>query len=480
MTRAFRIFAPFAVPAVLWQGVAAATGSAGVVWRIAAVAAGFGALAWTRDPSNRLARPVAAFVTPALFWAGALEATAQGVTLFAWELSFFPAAVFTHAAVLLRITQPEDAGALDRAAFRTALSAAVLFLSLFLLEGATRAARGIVTYDSMSDDPGQGAAFFRPEDRRARAIPGYRGRWAHRDFAGIRVEVNGWALRGGPEHAEPPPDGRPAVVVLGDSFTFGLGVPAEETYAGRLEDALGARVYNAGIPGYGTFEERRMLADIATVLTPSVVVVGLYQGNDFQDNASAADRPIPPAPPAEPGCLPGPPRQDPLVRLLRLARHRAFWNETSALLQIGSGRGTGLPSRFVGESLAGDPKGRVAPLVERGLAELRGIREDAAALGAELVVLLIPNGIQAEPSRFDAWVALQPEEQRAGFQRTRFHAELARRLEGEGFLVVDPLAELEASAASGTSGFHREGHWNGRGHAIAARLLEPVVAGLLN
>ena len=464
---------------MLWQGVAALSGSAGIGWRIVAVAAGFAALAWTRNDTGRSARPVAAVVLSGLFWAGALEAAAQGTTLLPFELAFFPAAAAAHAAVFLRITQPADAGVLDRAASGLALSAAVLLFALFALEGVTRATRGIVTYDTVADDPGLGAAFFRAADRRARGIPGYAGRWAHRDFPGVRVELNDWGLRGGPDLAGPPDEGRSAVVVLGDSFTFGLGVPAEEAFAQRLDRALGARVYNAGIPGYGMFEERHMLADLATVVTPAAVVVGLYQGNDFADNASAARRPVAPAEPAEPGSLSGPAPRDPLARLLDNVRRAAWWRDRSALLQLGTRRGIGLPSRFGRESLTGDPEGIIPALVERGIEELRAIEQAAGELGAGLVVLLIPNGIQSEPGRYEEWLALRPEHLRAGCDRTRFHAQLTARLEREGFRVVDPLPALEASAREGRSGFHREGHWNAAGHAIAAELLEPVLAELL-
>jgi hypothetical protein len=218
---------------------------------------------------------------------------------------------------------------------------------------------------------------------------------------------------------------------------------------------------------------------VATVVQPAVVVVGLYQGNDFADSASAADRAVPPAEPAEPGSLPGPPRRDPLARLLDDVRRKAWWKDRSALLQLGSRRGIGLPSRFGRESLTGDPDGIIPPLLERGIEELHVLERAVSDLGAELVVLLIPNGIQSEPARYEAWLALLPEEERAGCDRTRFHEELALRLEREGFRVVDPLGALDASAREGHSGFHREGHWNGTGHGIAAELLAPVVAELL-
>ena len=46
--------------------------------------------------------------------------------------------------------------------------------------------------------------------------------------------------------------------MLGDSFTFGEGVPDEETFVARLDAALrgeGLQVLNAGVAGHGTVEE---------------------------------------------------------------------------------------------------------------------------------------------------------------------------------------------------------------------------------
>ena len=46
-------------------------------------------------------------------------------------------------------------------------------------------------------------------------------------------------------------DNRCRIVFLGDSFTFGTGVEAEETFAARVEAELGIRSYNLGVTGFG-------------------------------------------------------------------------------------------------------------------------------------------------------------------------------------------------------------------------------------
>ena len=61
------------------------------------------------------------------------------------------------------------------------------------------------------------------------------------DESGFRVPVE----------AEGPPVHAPRILFLGGSFTHGYGVPAEETFAARTAQALGARALNAGGSGWG-------------------------------------------------------------------------------------------------------------------------------------------------------------------------------------------------------------------------------------
>ncbi len=67
------------------------------------------------------------------------------------------------------------------------------------------------------------------------------------------------------EHNLKKPKGVFRIIVLGDSFTYGLGVEAEETYSKILEKILNEasvrrdiryEVFNMGIAGIGTLEER--------------------------------------------------------------------------------------------------------------------------------------------------------------------------------------------------------------------------------
>jgi lysophospholipase L1-like esterase len=103
------------------------------------------------------------------------------------------------------------------------------------------------------------------------------------------VAVNSIGLRDD-EIARPKPNGETRVLVLGDSFTFALGVRFEDLYPQQLERRLRAahaprrfQVVNAGIAGYNTRQELIYLIADGLALEPDLLVVGFYW-NDLVGN----------------------------------------------------------------------------------------------------------------------------------------------------------------------------------------------------
>lgn len=77
------------------------------------------------------------------------------------------------------------------------------------------------------------------------------------------------------------------ILCLGDSLTFGNGVPVQETYPKQLEHILHSQmpgqrfqVINAGVPGYDTWQEAAYLKEFGWKLKPDVVIIGFY-ANDI-------------------------------------------------------------------------------------------------------------------------------------------------------------------------------------------------------
>ncbi|HVN38363.1 MAG TPA: hypothetical protein VMW19_09370 [Myxococcota bacterium] len=78
---------------------------------------------------------------------------------------------------------------------------------------------------------------------------------------------------------------RPAqvfTVAIGDSQTYGDEVARDEAWPQRLAALTGRSVYSMALGGYGPVEYERLMPE-ALALSPQLVLVGLYAGNDFAD-----------------------------------------------------------------------------------------------------------------------------------------------------------------------------------------------------
>jgi len=105
------------------------------------------------------------------------------------------------------------------------------------------------------------------------------------DPAGPEVNRDGFR---GPDVAREKPPGTFRIIVLGDSVTFGLGVPTEETFTARLGASLAAKrspndpryeVLNFGVSGYGTAQEIHLLEVKGLAYHPDLVLL-VYIVND--------------------------------------------------------------------------------------------------------------------------------------------------------------------------------------------------------
>jgi hypothetical protein len=137
----------------------------------------------------------------------------------------------------------------------------------------------------------------RPADGGTRAL------WVHDSELGWyhRPGTKGEDSRGGPDAGQirinalglrgPDPElGQPSVVVLGDSFAFGVGVDEPHLMTselGRRLAALGqpAPVVNAGVSGYSTDQSLLLFRRLAPRLHPRLVVLVLCD-NDLEGNAA--------------------------------------------------------------------------------------------------------------------------------------------------------------------------------------------------
>jgi len=91
----------------------------------------------------------------------------------------------------------------------------------------------------------------------------------------------------GPDVPIADPTSRVRVVVLGDSFSFGMGVNDNEEYPRRLAEKLGPsfEVINGGMPGWGLDSEIKWYLTAGAAYRPAVVILQFSQ-NDPSDPGS--------------------------------------------------------------------------------------------------------------------------------------------------------------------------------------------------
>lgn len=326
---------------------------------------------------------------------------------------------------------------------RLVAAAAGMLIALALVEVVLRSAFG---YHGIADPP-----IFRHDPELGWALlPNAHALQSQLDFA-ITIDTDRLGLRVPRENRG---DGAAArrVAVLGDSFAFGWGVNGTDMFSTALERELRAggrpyRVRTLGVPGYSTDQEYLQWRRLSPELQADAVVL-LFHESDLSGNV-------------EDSVLMGRVRYfKPRFQLLDGRLHAAstdargkeglpprLWDRLKgplqplasyALAQTAFRKAVPVPDRA-----ADDAAGR--PLTDALLAALD---EDVTSRHAYLLVALIP----ADPATTSV---------------------VKRICETHQIAFVDL-----APAFRGQSGVELpyDGHWNARGHLIAARAVAAVIA----
>jgi hypothetical protein len=113
--------------------------------------------------------------------------------------------------------------------------------------------------------------------------PNWRGRHQHYDFDVIYT-TNADGFRADADFKIKTQCRRYAVV--GDSFTFGMGVNDDETFINILNrESQSSQCYlNFGIPGFSTDQEVLLIEQQVFAYDPDVILLVVYLGNDLFDN----------------------------------------------------------------------------------------------------------------------------------------------------------------------------------------------------
>lgn len=264
----------------------------------------------------------------------------------------------------------------------------------------------------------------------------------------VPIRTNSLGLRS-PAIEPVKPAGTTRILILGDSVAFGWGLRGEDTFASQLASLLATvypdkrfEVINAGVSGYGTWQELDWLKQTGIALEPDVVIVQLHL-NDAADN------------------LWGTLGQDVggdswLTRVSMLAR---------LVSRVTSSQPQGSSSA---ESCERDWRiGTDEVCWERTEALLTQLEDVAKGAGAKVLLMPSPMRWQVEPDVRD---------QRSWVDKARYQDVLSDYALLNGWLFADPLpAVRSAYEATGQSQFLDVGHPNEAGQRIIAQELYRVL-----
>ena len=232
------------------------------------------------------------------------------------------------------------------------------------------------------------------------------------------------------------PDSVTRIAVLGDSYTFGFGVPGLRAYPRVLEGLLNQRapggrrfeVLNFGVGGYSTHDEAIVLEYRALAWNPDLVVVG-YVLNDAED--------------------------EPIQPLHSYYQESRWWQPFHLLRLVAKADFQWRVRHFGGgdyiQSLYGDPR-KWSNVVDA----FASIRRLARARGLGVVVAIFPL------STVDDW---------ARYPYAGAHLKVARAAAADGFKVVDLLPVFARHPPSELRLTDSDAHPSEEGHRLAAEAI---------
>lgn len=167
-----------------------------------------------------------------------------------------------------------------RIVFAVVFTLASILLAIVTLEVYLR-----LRLPASTDQP---AWYVQDFDLGKRLVPGYQG-----TYFGQPLSVNSFGMRDAETTLARRPGAR-RILALGDSWTFGAGVPTAQVWPEQLERLLGGpdavEVLNTGVSGYETYHEAFYYRNDLQKFEHDLVLVGFYPLNDVHDKQRGYER----------------------------------------------------------------------------------------------------------------------------------------------------------------------------------------------
>lgn len=306
--------------------------------------------------------------------------------------------------------------------------------------------------------------------------PNWQGSHNHTDYA-VQYSIDAFGFREHKNRAtSSPPDnsvskkGQSAVspttrLIVGDSFTFGLGVANAETFVALLDERPDlSRIYNGAVPGYSPEQILLRAQDLTRMLNPEHIVFVVYLGNDLID--LGLEFPVQaefPKPMARIGAagweiagIPVPRKQKPAA-----ARQRTLG---SFVVEAGSESWiskTQTGRRLISQGLIADPARLNESSVQKSLTLFEGVLEELNKLTTtQLTVMLLPGA-----------VAMKEPNSLTGRYQRRLEQEIMQMTADRNMETISLIPILASNPKLSELYFPNDGHFTPPGHEAIARHL---------
>lgn len=301
----------------------------------------------------------------------------------------------------------------------------------------------------------------------------------------VRDRINALGLRD-VERRYANPSGIGRILLLGDSFTFGQGVPMEGCFARRMErDLRGVEVINSGVPGYGLDQEYLLYKDRAHRFGADLVLLVFFI-NDldfpssmdlvrddsglpvrFSHRSEVVARREAKAPHGLRGAISSCLRAHSLLYALvrdRLDTLRYRLDHPDAK-PASHGRRPDYLTVFLRS-----PNGEAMEKWEHGFRTLDALRALVEGNGSQLAIASIPASWQLSEDRFDRWARFFGVDPKT-ISRTKPDEMLAEWCRRTGTPFLPLLDAFDGREGAGLY-FPYDLHLDSRGHEIAAEAIE--------
>jgi len=266
----------------------------------------------------------------------------------------------------------------------------------------------------------------------------------------ITYRINSLGMRGAEASLEKPA-GTLRVLVLGDSVAFGWGLEEQDTLSSQLQQLLDSagtgkrfQVWNAGVPGYATWQELSYLAEKSAALQPDLVILP-FLFNDVDGNNEA--------------------EQTQPFGMSRAAQLFATWTQRSAALCLVRTLALDFRLRHLQPCRGPNCWGATESALD-------GLKAQTARLDSGLAVVAFPMRLQlepdAEPGYYDRALGDNPQE--------NYQDIISRLCRDRQVPYLDLLPAFRAAMPQAQQTLFLDAdHPNAEGSRLAARAMLPFV-----